>query len=247
VPEGESGGFFLSLLTESFAVRALVGSLAAAVLATIAVRAGVVRSSRGRRLLVLAPVLTAAAAGVASLRGAEAYLPQLERVATTAHAGAAGQVLDLLGDLRTVSTTHGMDFLLVAYGTVVGLLVLRRVSGFITARRLLRRATAPNGHGYLVPLLNALALRMRVAPPRLVLLEDCPGGAFTLGTRKAVIALDPALLAHLDPRERDLQIHEVIIDNDAAGTGYMEVGRCWRTGAPVPVRHDGRVSHSGRP
>jgi Zn-dependent protease with chaperone function len=210
VPFGDSRGFFLflSLLTESFAVRALLGSLAAGALAALAVRLNLVRTTRARRLLVLAPVLTAAVAAVASLRDAEAYLPQLW-VATGA-AGTAGQVLDLLGELRVVSTRRGVDLLLGLYGVVVAILLLRRVAGCLAVRRMLRRAASPAGHGYLVPLVDRLAGQLRIAPPAVVLLPRCPGGAFTVGTRSAVVAIDPLLLQRLDDRELEgLLAHEL--------------------------------------
>ncbi|MGI8872962.1 MAG: M56 family metallopeptidase [Egibacteraceae bacterium] len=207
---GGQGGFLLSLVTESFAVRALLGSLAALALAALMVRCGAVRSSRARRLLILAPVLTAALAGLASLRDAEAYLPQLWITTAAATGGAAGQFLDLLGDLRVMSHHRQMDLLVVAYIVVVGALLLRRVAGMVAVRSLLRRARPPVGSGSLVALAHDFAARMQVRVPRVVFLDACPGGAFTVGCRRPVVALDPALLQTLDAAEIEgLIAHEL--------------------------------------
>lgn len=204
------GGFLLSLVTESFAVRALLGSLAALGLAALAVRFDLVRTSRARRLLVLAPVLAAALAGVASVSDAEAYFPQLWVTTATATGGAAGQLLDLLGDLRVMSDHRQMELLVVAYALVVGVLVLRRAVGHVTVRRLLRRSRPADGHGDLVSTAQRCAEGMGVAAPRVVLLDDCPGGAFTVGIRRRVVAVDPRLLDTLDDAEIEgLVAHEV--------------------------------------
>jgi hypothetical protein len=105
--EGDPGGFLLSLATESFAVRALLGSLAAAGFAAVLVGAGLVRTRGARRLAVLAPVLTAAVAGVASI--GEVYLPQLWLATGT---GAEGSLLDALGEQRGLVTERGIDALI---------------------------------------------------------------------------------------------------------------------------------------
>lgn len=200
---GASRGFLLSLLTESFAVRALLGTLAAAVLGTLAGRLGLVRDSRARRLLVLAPVLAAVAAAVAS----DVYLPQLWL--TTANRSAAGQLLELLGELRGFSTDR-IDLLLIGWAAVAGVLLLRRATGVLAVRRLLHRSVPAGRDGPLVPLARRLAVDMRVRCPRIVLLPECPGGAFTTGALRPVVALDPALLERLDACELEgLVAHEL--------------------------------------
>lgn len=207
-PNGQ-GGFLLSLVTESFAVRALLGSLAALALASCTVRLGLVRSSRARRLLILAPVLTAALAGTASISDAEAYLPQLWVTTAAATGGAAGQLLDLLGDLRVIDHRR-MDVLVVAYLLVVSILLLRRVAGVVRVRHLLRRARPPVAHGYLMPIVHRYAVKLGVPIPQLVLLDACPGGAFTAGVLRPVVAVDPHLLHQLDAAEIEgLLAHEL--------------------------------------
>lgn len=188
MPVDGSGRLFL-LVTESFAVRALLGSLAAAALAGVAVRLGAVRSRRARRLLVLAPVLTAASAAVASV--GEAYLPKI-RVASPVEAG------------------EFLDVPLLAYAVVAALLLLRRVVGLLAVRRTLRRSCPPIGYGALVPPVQRLAASMRIATPRVVLVDHCPGGAFTVGVLQPVIAVDPELVDRLDARELEgLLAHEL--------------------------------------
>jgi Zn-dependent protease with chaperone function len=202
---GDPGGFLLSLVTESFAVRALVGSLAAAGLAAMLVGAGIVRTRRARRLAILTPVLTAAVAAVASI--GEVYLPQLW-VATGA--GPEASMLEALGEQRGLITERGIDALVLTYGLVVSALVARRVLGIVAVRRTLQRGRSVASDGPLTREVARLAAGMGVAAPRLVLVPECPGGSFTTGARRAVVAVDPLILARLDEREREgLLAHEL--------------------------------------
>lgn len=208
MPLDGSGGFLLSLLTESFAVRALVGSLAAAGLALLLVRRDVVRHRSARRVTVLAPVLVAAGAAVAVAREGGAYLPQLW--VAGGGRGPAGEILDLLGEWRAVSPGTGVDVLVGAYALIAAVLVGRRVAGARRLARLLAGAREPVGYGRIMPLLHRLSAGMGVAVPRLVLLPECPGGAFTAGLRRPVLALDPVLADRLDDREMEgLLAHEL--------------------------------------
>lgn len=206
---GDQSGFLLSLVTESFAVRALLGSLAAASLAALAVRYDVVQGRRARRLVVLAPVLAAATAALASLIDAEVYLPQLWLTSATT-SEAANQVIDLLWDLRAVANDRPVDVLALVYAGIAGTLLLRRAAGAAALRRSLRRAVRPAGEDGIAALASRLADRTGTRPPRVVLLQDCPGGAFTAGIRHPVIAVDPELLTRLDWRELEgLLAHEL--------------------------------------
>lgn len=197
-------GFFLSLVTESFAVRAFLGSLAAAGLAAFVVHYDLVRSRRARRLLVLAPVLVAAAAGVASIRDAEAYLPQLWVPAE------GGQPLvELFGELNVVAAPRG-GVLVAVYAAVALLLLCRRSLGVLAVRRALRRARHAPADSPVATAALRLSASMRIRAPRVVLLAQCPGGAFTAGTLRPVVAVDPALLSQLDDRELEgLVAHEL--------------------------------------
>ena len=201
VPAGAAEGFLLLLDTQSFAVRALLGSLAAAGLAAVAVQCRMVRSSRARRLLVLAPVLTAGGAAVAS--AGEEFLPRL--LVPVTGAAPADRLLDLLN--VTISQRE-LGLLFFAYAAVAGVLVTRRLTGLLVAWRVLRRATAAEDER-LWAIADGLTASMRLRTPRLVLLPACPGGAFTVGTLRPVVAVDPQLLDALDDRELEgLVAHE---------------------------------------
>lgn len=203
---GDSGGFLLSLVTESFAVRALLGSLAATALAATLVGFGAVRTSRARRLILLAPVLSAATAAVASM--GEVYLPQV-RVATRAATG-GGSALELWDQHAGMATERGFDALMLVYGVVGVLLLLRRGLGQVAIRRVLRPGVPAPVTSPVTRVTARLAAAMGLCPPRIVLLARCPGGAFTCGTRKPVLAVDPALLAELDRYELEgLLAHEL--------------------------------------
>jgi len=209
VPTAGSGGLVLQLLTESFAVRALLGSLAAAGIALVAVRADLLTSTRGRRLLVLTPVLTAAAAGVATAWDAGTYLPQLW--VTTNDAASGYPLLDLIEELRGVTLSRPLDLLVVAYGTVVVVLLSRRLLGALAVQRVLRRGVPPTGNGRRVQAaVRPLSARMGLAVPRVVLVPGCPGGAFAHGSVRPTVAVDPALVDALDDRELEgLVAHEL--------------------------------------
>lgn len=203
----EPGGLFLSLLTESYAVRGLLGSLAASLLALLAVHSGLVTTARARRLLVLAPVLTAAVAVAVTLADTGAYLPQLWITGTAA---GPGQALELLGELRIVSTARGLDLLVAAWGMVVVVLLSRRVAGALAVRRLLRRSLPVPAGSPAAAVVDDLSERLGVTGVALRVLPDCPGGAFATGVLHPTVVLDPVLVRSLDARELEgLLAHEL--------------------------------------
>lgn len=200
-----SGGFFL-LLTESFAVRAMLGSLAAAGLVYLAIRTTPPRTRKARRILVLAPVTVAATAGVASI--GEAFLPRLW-VATRSD-GPTAQILDFLGESWFLTPQREIDVLLITWAVVAAVLSSRRLAGMLAVRRLLTQARHPTGYGYLVPIVERLAASMNIRTPELLLLDRCPGGAFTARTLRPVVAVDPLVVDGLDERELEgLLAHEL--------------------------------------
>ena len=206
-PGAAPAGFFLSLLTESFAVRALLGSLVATALAAAAIRGHWIRGSRGRRLVALAPLVAAAAAGVASVLEAETYLPQVWVTSTGLR---SGQALELLGELRFITDARGIDLLVAGWTLVVMVLLARRVAGLAAARRLRQAADAlPSWHPLQVTA-RRLAAAMGAGPIPVLLLPACPGGALTVGIRRPVVLLDPELLDGLDAQEAEgLLAHEI--------------------------------------
>jgi beta-lactamase regulating signal transducer with metallopeptidase domain len=200
-----SGGFFL-LLTESFAVRAMLGSLAAAGLVYLAVRTTGLRTNRARRILVLAPATVAAAAAVLSI--GEAFLPRFW-VATTA-GSSAGQILDFLGEPWFLAPQREIDLLLIAWLVVASTLLARRAAGALLVRRLLARSRLPIGYAHLAATVERLAQSMAIRTPQLLLLPRCPGGAFTARILRPVVVVDPAVVDGLDDRETEgLLAHEL--------------------------------------
>ncbi len=199
---GVAEGVFLHLMTQSFAVRALIGSLAAIALATLVVRGRFVQSSRARRLVVLAPVFAAAGAAIASV--GEGFLPRL--IITSTQGTPADGLLDFVG---VAVSQKELSLLFVLYVLVASTLVTRRLLGIVGARRILRPAT-PVTDPRLRAVADDLVMRMKVPRPLLLQLESCPGGAFTIGTRRPVVAVDPVVLDALDDCELEgLIAHEL--------------------------------------
>ena len=197
---GGTGGFTLALITESFAVRALLGSLAAAGLAALTVRLRLVHGTRARRVLVLAPVLTAAvAAGVTAVQSTT-YLPHLEIMQPS---GAVTELRDIVG------LGGSRNLLVGVYAAVAGVLLARRLLGAVAVSRLVRRGL-PSTDARLGAMVTRLAAVMGLSTPRLRLIPGCPGGAFAYGTLRPVVAVDPALLVALDDGELEgLVAHEL--------------------------------------
>ena len=206
-PGAPPAGFFLSLLTESFAVRAFLGSVLAAALAAGALRGRAVHTPRARRLVLLAPILAAAAAAVASVLEAETYLPQLWIASSSA---ASGPVLELLGELRVISNDRGVDLLFLVWLVVATVLLSRRIWGVVTARRLVHRSRTVASEHALQRLTDRLSVAMGVRGAAVRLLSGCPGGALVTGVRRPVIVVDPAFLQTLDGQEIEgLLAHEL--------------------------------------
>ena len=199
----ESGGIALRILSESFAVRALLGSLLAAALVVLATRLELVRGRNARRLLVLAPVVTAAITAA----GSATYLPQL--VLTTPGRGADDALL-MVEVTRFFSLSRPLDVLAAAYGLCVVVLLSRRTLGILAVRTLLRDGREPESGARLAVAVRACAERMGMRAPRVLTIRDCPGGAFANGVLRPRVAVDPDLVAALDDRELEgLIAHEL--------------------------------------
>lgn len=200
MPDG-AGGFFLFLF-ESFAARALLGSLFAALAVEWLLRHDLVRSVVGRRLLLLVPFGAAGVLAVASAN--RGYLPNVW-IDTDRIVG-AGALLDVLGDPQIVGGS--VDLLIAGYVAIVGVLLIRRTMGVFAARRM--RQESPFAGPEVRRRGLYLALRSGITPPEIRLRANCAGGAFTTGIRRPWIALDPALATTLDAEELDaLLAHEI--------------------------------------
>jgi Zn-dependent protease with chaperone function len=200
-----SGGFILALLTDSFAVRAFVGTLAAALLSMLTIRFAPIRSPRGRRMLVLAPVITAIVAAVASV--GSAFLPTVWVMGAP---GSADTALEMLGQSGTMAPRRDVSVLLAVYLLIASVLLVRRGFGALTVRRMLRQARCPERYERPVRTVQRLSAKLGIRTPEVRFVPRCPGGAFTAGRRRPVVALDPALVATLDDRELEgLVAHEL--------------------------------------
>jgi Zn-dependent protease with chaperone function len=200
VPDG-AGGFFLFLF-ESFAARALLGSLVAVLLVEVLLRRDVVRSVIGRRLLLVMPFVAAAVLAVVS--AGNDFLPNVW--INTDRLVGAGALMDVLGDVQRIGGS--VDLLVAGYLLVVGVLITRRLAGVARVHALRRRSplAAPRIRRRALP----LAVQAGITPPQVRLRPRCPGGAFTAGIRRPWIAVDPDLLATLDEAELDaLLAHEM--------------------------------------
>jgi Zn-dependent protease with chaperone function len=193
-------GLGVSLSLQSFAARALLGSIVAAVLAAVCVRLGLVRTGRARRTLVLAPVAAACAAALACTAPGSSFLPALVVSATE------GQPFEVFGEPFTV---RRLEWLLVGYVAVATFLLLRRAIGHWAIRRYVGAAT-PATDLRLLAVVRRVSSKLGIEAPPLLLVRRCPGGAFTAGVRHPVVAVDPLLLDDLDDREVEgLLAHEL--------------------------------------
>jgi len=197
----EPGGIALLILSRSFAVRALLGSLVAAALVVLASRLHLVQGRNTRRLLVLAPVLTAAATTVGSV----GYLPELW--ITGSGDGGSVRMIEVVGFL---DYARQLGLLASVYAICVIVLLSRRTLGTLAVRGLLRSGRAPASDSRLATAVRDGAARMGVRPPRVLEVPACPGGAFATGVVRPVVGVDAALVAALDDRELEgLVAHEL--------------------------------------
>lgn len=193
-------GLGVSLSLQSFAARALLGSVVAAALAGFAARSGWVRSGRARRTLVLAPVVAAIVAAVACTTPGSTFLPALLVSADS------GQTLEVFGDTLIV---RRLEWLLVAYVATATFLLLRRGIGHLAIHRYVRGA-ARSSDTTLNSIVRRISSKLGIQAPPLLLVRRCPGGAFTTGVRHPVVVLDPGLVDELDDRELEgLIAHEL--------------------------------------
>lgn len=191
-------GFLVVLTTESFAVRALLGTVIALLLTALIIRFDLLRSARARRALYGTPLVALAAAAVASI--GDEFLPSV-----LVFGGGTDSIV-VFGEEVAV---RPLGIVLALYGVGAAVCLLRRVAAHVVVAGLVRRA-----HPVDDPALRATAARlasaMSIDRPDLYLLERCPGGALTAGLRRPVVVLDPALLRRLDERELEgLVAHEL--------------------------------------
>ncbi|MFN2555705.1 MAG: M56 family metallopeptidase [Nitriliruptorales bacterium] len=193
-------GILLSLPTESVAVRATVASLVGVALVALLLRSSL-QVPRVRSIAALVPLCALVGAVVSSW--GELLLPTLM---TSTRADNALPVLVRGGYVRFAPVAWP---LLVIWVVVASLRLAARVRG---ARhlRLLARSGKASPDLRVQQLTPRLARRLRVPQPRVVVVEECPGGAAVVGLRQPTIVVDMQLLASLDDEELEgLLAHEL--------------------------------------
>jgi beta-lactamase regulating signal transducer with metallopeptidase domain len=188
-------GLILSMPTESVAIRAIVASVAAVLLARMLLQRGL-RVPRVRALAALVPSIALVVVVVlfADLRS----LPVLW-VPVDAVDALPVPVRDSYLTFAPLAT----PLLLGSWLAVALVRIVLRVSRLWRASRAAQRFLAA---GVAVPApirvtVAVLASRMRVAVPEIAIVEDCRGGAGVVGIRRPVLLLDRDLVAALDHRE----------------------------------------------
>lgn len=188
-------GLFLSLPTDSIAVRVALASVVAVVVARLLLRTGL-RSPRVRAMVALLPAFAIAVVALAF-----ASAPGLPSVWHTVEA-VNGMSIPV-GDTYLNVAPSAVPLLIVAYVSVVAVrLGLRTVRGRSTARRL--RALAAVGETP-TPRVRAvvarLAARLGIAAPDTLVVPGLRGGAAVVGVRNPLLLVDDDLLARLDRHE----------------------------------------------
>lgn len=189
-----SDGVFLWLPWETIAIRVIVASVIAVILARLLLRAGI-RVPRLRAATVLVPSMAVVA--VVAIFWSNPRLPTLLRP------GADGGFTVPVDDTFLSYWPMAVPILVGAWAAVAGVRVLWRVRRLRCARRdvlstFTLRTTAP---GNIQRLAAGVAARMRIATPPVAVVEDCPGGATVVGVRRPVLILDAELVARLDDQE----------------------------------------------
>lgn len=192
-------GLLLRLPTESIAIRVVIASVAAVLLARLVLRAGL-RVPRVRVLAAMIPAIALAAVLVmfGTDLWAEPALPEL------------WVPVDAVDGLPVPIRDTYLTFAPLAAPLLLGLwgmAVLLRLG--LRARRVLgvrRRVLAAFNGGTAAPehvhrIVAGVARRMNVTLPPMAVVDRCPGGATVVGVRHPVLVIDAALLAQLDDRE----------------------------------------------
>lgn len=188
-------GVLLSLPLESVAIRAVLATVVAVLVARALLRRGL-RCPQVRVLAAIAPLLALTA--VVLLSGTDLRLPFVMLPADGVHA-------------VTIPVPDGyLNFMPLAIPITAGLWALIALARFgrrglahrgtrREAQRALAASTRPPVR--LVRLTERLALRMQVPVPDVALVDRCRGGAYIVGTRAPILVLSHELVQRLDPEE----------------------------------------------
>ena len=188
-------GLILSLPTESVAIKAVIASVAAVLLARVLLQRGL-RVPRVRALAALVP--SVALALVVVLSADPTSLPLLW-VPVDAVDALPVPVRDSYLTFAPIATPLLLGSWAVVALARIGVRVVRlRRTGRTAARAVAAGAVVP---ARIRASVAVLASRMRVPVPEVALVEECRGGAGVVGIRRPVLLLDRDLVAALDARE----------------------------------------------
>lgn len=193
-------GLLLRLPTESIAIRVVIASVAAVLLARLVLRAGL-RVPRVRVVAAMIPGIALAA--VVLMFWAEPTLPDL------------WVPVDAVDALPVPVRDTYLTFAPLAAPILLGLWIVVVVSRLaLRARRIWgvrQRTLAAFRGGSAAPqrvhrIVAAVAARMHVSMPPMAVVDRCSGGATVVGLRQPVLVMDRDLLERLD----DLELEGVI-------------------------------------
>lgn len=195
----------LSVPTESIAVRAVLTSLIALLLARAVLRSGVLRLPQSRVVAVLVPTIALVVVVVGSWGRTD--LPTL----WSGGQAEGGVFIPVAGGLRHLVPV-ALPLLLTTWLATATARVALRLWRVHQARE--AAATAfdhPGGQSArLARTTNRVAARMRIPAPPVAVLQDARGGASVAGVRRPVVVVDRDLLASLDDLELEgLVAHEL--------------------------------------
>ncbi len=196
-------GVLLSLPLESVAIRAVIATLFAVLLARLLLRT--LRCPQARVIAAIAPLLALTA--VVVLSGTQLRLPMVMLPADGVHAVSIPVPDGYLHFMPLAVPIVAGTWAVVALGRVA-----RRGLAHRGALREARRALAasPRPPVRLVRLAERLAVRMQVPAPAIALVERCRGGAYVVGTRTPILVLGEELLQRLDAEELEAVVaHEL--------------------------------------
>lgn len=188
-------GVLLSLPTESIAIRVVIASLAAALLARLLLRTGL-RVPRIRAATALVPAL--ALTGVLLLFWGSLRLPALMMPVEAA---------DALPIPVSNSYLHfapaAVPLLLGLWATVAGVRLGLRVRALRRSRRAAVDAFRADSMGpvRVRRTVRQLASQLRIQPPPVAVVDDCVGGATVVGVSQPVLMIDSVLATDLDDEE----------------------------------------------
>jgi len=152
------------------------------------------RSARARFAAAFIPVVAALAALTVSLRS-----PQLPMLMVPTSSGAVLPIPVEYGylDFAPMAVPLLMGIWLLIASALIG----RRLFRYLNFTRLRRSMPTDNVPAVLRALVRSTADRLSIAPPPVIVTDDCRGGAYVAGLRNPCLVLSGALLKQFDEDE----------------------------------------------